>query len=100
MNRVTRAKVSTPAKFRIVPDTRDEARHTLKLGWWVYQAFAVAQNVTFIQIHVNGMTHQVVAIDGWGDNGWAWDWLAEFPEGTGNQYLRNAKCDWMRSLNV
>lgn len=81
---VSGVKVSTPTKIGIVSDTVDEAYHTHKLSWWMYQAFAVAQNVSFIQIHVDGMSDQVIAIDGWWHHGWAWDWLSVFPEGTGN----------------
>lgn len=84
MDRVLWVKLSTPTKTRIVSDTGNKTLYTFKLSWWMHQAFAVAQNFAFIQIHVNRMTHQVIAVHGWRDNCWAWDWFAEFPEGTGN----------------
>ena len=69
MNCILFGKVSTPAKTFILPDLIDEALHSLSVVLLVKQAVVVAGTSSFKQIHVDGMTHKMIAACGGFYNG-------------------------------
>ena len=95
VNRVPSVEVSAPSKIWIALDFFDEALNGSRPPWFISQASASTQLpgavfVVVIQIHINGMSHQVVAIGRGRHYGWTY-WSTILPEGTRNQYLRNTK---------